>query len=90
MGELLVIFACLNNTGCSETSSQYYSQNPTFQEFVRREETRIKEVLGPTVIQYYAPIIGLALGREATARLSSRFYLTFKSEHSVLIFKQEF
>lgn len=90
MSELLVLFACLNRTGCSETSSQYYIQHPEFQEFVKTKEDRIKEALGPIVTQYMGPIIGAAMGLEATARLSTRFYLTFKLDNQVLLFKQEF
>lgn len=89
MPELLVMFACLNRTGCSETSSQYYVQHPEFQEFVRTQENRIRESVGPIVVQYAAPVMWAAAGQEATTRISTRFYLTFKYDHQVILFKQE-
>lgn len=90
MPEFLVFLACLNNTGCPETSNQYYSQHPELQEFVKTEENKIKEAAGPVAVQYLAPIMWAASGQEATARLSTRLYLTFKLDHQVLLFKQEF
>lgn len=90
MAELLVIFACFNQTGCQETSSQYYSQHPEIQEIVRMRENQIKGMVGPTVIQYWAPAMGAALGFEATARLSTRFYFTVKKDTQILMFKEEF
>ncbi len=90
MAEILVLFACWNNTGCSETSSQYYSSHPEFREFVKDKENRIKEAAGPLITEYAAPILWAAAGQEATTRLSTRFYLTFRLEHQVLMFRQEF
>lgn len=87
--ELLVLFACLNKTGCSETSSQYYSQHPELQEFVKDSENRIKDAAGPIMTQYGAPLIWAASGQEATTRLSTRFYLTFSVNTQILKFKQE-
>lgn len=90
MAELLVLFACINNAGCSETSSQYYVQNPEFREIVTRNETRVREALGPIITQYAAPLAWAAAGKEATTRLSTSFYMTFKMDHQTLLFKREF
>lgn len=89
MSELLVLFACLNNVGCSETSSQYYVQHKELQEFVAKEERQIKEE-APILTQYVLPILGIGLGREASIRLSTRFYLTGQLTRQQLVFKQEF
>lgn len=90
MPELLVLFACANHTGCSETSSQYYIQHPEFREFVETQGNRIKEAVPAIVTEYMAPVLWAAAGQEATTRISTRFYLTFKLDRQVLMFKQEF
>lgn len=90
MAELLVLFACLNNTGCSETSSQYYNQNPEFRELMDLREYQIKKAVGPVVTQYWAPIMWAAAGQQSTIRLSGRFYIDFKISNQVLMFKEEF
>ena len=88
--EALVIYTCLMSKGCSETSSQYYQTHPQFREFVEVEERRVKEALGPTVIQYWGPFIWAASGQEATIRTSENFYLTFKKETGMITFKRGF
>lgn len=90
MAELLVLFACLNNTGCQETSSQYYQQHQEFRELVATEENRIKQAAGPLLTQYGGPILLAASGREATTRLTTRLYLTFSLNKQILLFKEEF
>jgi hypothetical protein len=90
MAELLVLFACLNNTGCSETSSQYYSQHPEFQEFVKTQENNIKQAVGPIITQYGFPIMYAAAGKEATIRLSKTFYFTGSIQKQAVLFKYEF
>ena len=85
-----MIFACLNHSGCSETSSQYYSQHPEFQEFVKTQENRIKEAVGPIVIEYWAPLMWFAAGQEATTRLSTHFYFTGKPNNGMVQYKKEF
>jgi hypothetical protein len=84
------LLACLKQTGCSETSSQYYATHPEFQEFVKTEENKIRQAVGPMVVQYWAPVLWAAAGQEATVRLSTRFYLNFKLNTQVIAFKQEF
>jgi hypothetical protein len=90
MEELLVAVACLNAKGCPETSSLYYERSPQLQEFVLKQEYNLKAAVGPIITQYGAPIIWLASGREATARLTSDFFITCKTDAMLLQYKYSF
>ena len=90
MAELLTLFACINNTGCSATSGQYYNTHPMFQEFVKDETNHIKQAVGPIVTEYWAPVLWAAAGKEGTIRLTKSFSLGFKIDNQVLMFKRDF
>lgn len=90
MGEMLVLFACLNNTGCTETSSLYYEQNPDLKELVYKYEDKVKAAAGPLVVQYVAPLTWVATGHDATARLSTHFFITCKKDANIVQFKYDF
>lgn len=90
MPELLTLFACINATGCSQTSSQYYATHLVFQEFVRTQENRVKEALPTVVTEYWAPVVWIAAGRESTVRLTRDFSMSFRLNNQVLMFKKDF
>ncbi len=90
MPELLTIFACLSNNGCSETSNQYYATHPVFAEFVKTEENRVKEALPVVVTEYWVPVVWVSAGRESTVRLTRDFSLSFSINKQVLRYGWEF
>lgn len=62
MQELLVVLACLTSKGCSETSGAYYQAHPELQEMVKMNERRVKNFVGPIVVESVAPVFFLAQG----------------------------
>lgn len=90
MGELLVIFSCINNAGCSETSSLYFDQHPGVQEFIKKEERIAKDMAGPVITEYFAPFIAYATGRAGTIGLYRYVYLNISCDKQELMFKKEF
>lgn len=55
--EALVIFSCVNNTGCSQTSDLYYKHNPQVYEEIKIHERRAVKFIGPNVIRFVGPLI---------------------------------
>lgn len=88
--EALVIFACVNSTGCSETSSQYYATHPEFRSFVEYEEKRIRNYVGPQVLDTVGPVLFVVAGGTGTIRLNQYFGLQFSRSNGTLTFKKEF
>ncbi len=92
--ELLVIFACVNSTGCSETSSAYYNIHPEIQQMV--EETgehiriRAEKYVGPIVIQTVGPMIYAAAGGTGTIRFSKNISVQGNKKDLKLTFGMEF
>ena len=89
MAELLTLFACINGTGCSETSSLYYSQHPAFSNFMKEYETKAKDMAGPILVNAstYALILG---GQKSTFKLTGDIYLDYSLGKQALVFRREF
>jgi hypothetical protein len=88
--EALVIFACLNSTGCGPTSSHYYNTNPAVREVVERHEKNIEKFLGPTVVTTVGPFLYAAAGGTGTIHLNKYFNLQLSKQVGILIFSKEF
>lgn len=90
MEEILVITACLYQKGCPETASHLYNQRPQLQEFVMKTEARAKEVAGPLVTSYVAPVFVFAAGGTGTLNLYRNVSLKYNRSTFEMIFKKEF
>lgn len=90
MAELLVLFACINSTGCPETSSLYYDQHPAFRQELALREGELERELGTFTVQYAAPILGVAAGRQYTAKIYNNLYFGFNKNFETLTFRREF
>lgn len=90
LAEALVIFSCVNSTGCKETSAQYYSTHPELKEMVEHNEYKIKKYLGPTIIQVYGPMIYVVAGGTGTVRLNKFFSLQLSSQKTAVLFSKDF
>jgi hypothetical protein len=88
--ELLVIFACLNSTGCTETSGHYYNTHPQVQEIVKKSEKMVKHYVGPRVIESVGPVLMVAAGGSGTIRLNRNFSLQGNKNNVTLGFTWEF
>ncbi len=74
--EALVIFSCLNNTGCSEAGANYYSKHKSLQEQVQEDEKQIKNIVNPFIVDYILPIAATAAGASYNIKLNKE--CTFK------------
>ncbi len=90
LSEALVIFACVNSTGCSETSSHYYNTHPEIREIVKYNEKRIERFIEPTFIQVTGPIMFAAAGGTGTVRLNRYFSLQMNTKKGILMFNKDF
>ena len=91
MQELLVVFACLNSTGCSETSNAYYQAHPEFQEMLRVNERRLKNFVGPTIVESSAPFLFVAAGGTGNFKLYGDFSLQIHQyKNTLLLFNKGF
>ena len=90
IAEGLAIFACVNSTGCTETSRHYYNTNPQAQEIVKNSEKLVKRYVGPVVIETAGPILAFAAGATGTVRLHKYLSLQVSRERATLGFSMEF
>ena len=89
LSEALVIFACINSTGCSETSSHYYNTHPEVREIVQKHEKLAEKYIGPVVIQTVGPILYIASGGTGTIRLSRNWSLQLSRGNGTLAYRLE-
>lgn len=87
--EALVLFACLNSTGCSETSTHYYNTHPEVREMIQKNEQKIERFIGPTLIQTLGPVLYIAAGKSGTMRINKYLSLQLSSQTSTLVFNKE-
>lgn len=90
LSEALVIFACVNSTGCSPTSSLYYNTHPELKEFVDKTQIKVVEFVGPMTIQTLGPVLYMAAGGTGTVRLDKYFSLQLKSNKAGILFGKDF
>lgn len=88
--EALVIFACINSTGCKETSTQYYSTHPEVKQMIERQERKVKEFVGPYLVEAIGPVLFVAVGGTGTVRLYKNWSLQISEETSMLSFRKDF
>ena len=69
MTEFLVIMACLNGKGCSETSNAYYQAHPELREMVQEQEKRVKDYCGPIIVEVAGPFLFIAAGGTGNFKL---------------------
>jgi hypothetical protein len=90
MEETLVVVACLYQKGCSESASVYYKSRPALQEFVLKVENRAKATVGPTLLNYGAPILVFAAGGQGSLQVSKNVSIKVSKEFTDLTFKKDF
>ena len=88
--ELLVVLACLNSKGCSETSGHYYNTHPEVKELVKEGKDSINAVLGRKFVDIVGPFILVTAGGSGTIRISKGLSLQGNKEKTVLNLTWEF
>jgi len=78
MMEFLVLVACMNGKGCSQTSNAYYKAHPELQEMVRKNEEKIKDYCGPIIVEAAAPVAFVAAGGTGNFKIYKNLSLEVK------------
>ena len=88
MLEALTIFSCINNSGCETTAQAYYASHPSLKELVDNVEVQVREVAGSYVVEYAAPVLATAAGKDVVIKLNRNF--SIKLNENKLIYNKEF
>jgi len=83
--EVLVILACVTGKGCAETSTSYYNTSPALRDLVKDNEVKVRQVLGPYVVEYVVPVMGLGVGSSSYIKINKNF--STKLENNVVYLK---
>lgn len=87
IAEALVIFACVNNTGCTETSNQYFRQNPDLKQIIDKDTQELKDYIGPKFVDNVGPFLFIAAGGSGTIKLNKYFSLQASQSSATLSFR---
>lgn len=77
--EFLVVLACLSDKGCSPTSTAYYHARPEVKEMIELQERRIKQWVGPQIVERAAPFVFIAAGGTGNFKLYKNLSLEIKN-----------
>lgn len=86
LAEALVLFACVNNTGCSDTSNLYFGQNPQVKRLIDQDLSQAREFVGPKVVDVIGPFLFLAAGGVGVIKLNQSFSVNGNKTGATLIF----
>jgi len=86
MPELLVLFACLNNIGCQETSVQYNVYNPYPATVITN---RVIALTPPPVLQV-APLLNMVREKKYFLPVGLKYGIIVEDRHTVLTFNHSF
>lgn len=88
--ELLVMLACAQNSGCTETTNAYYATNPAVKERIKHGERKVKTLAGPTAVAL-SPIVIFTVKKQATINLNKYFSLQIdRKQDSIILLKFSF
>lgn len=91
MQEILVVIACLSGKGCNETSNAYYQAHPELRKMVEMNEKKLKNFVGPIVVESAAPIAFVVAGGTGNFKLYGNFSVEIKQyTQPMLIFSKGF
>ncbi len=86
MQELLLFFACLNNTGCSESLTAYKQYNPEIVAYYESQAKRIEAQVPTVVKNYVAPVATIGLGGAGAFQLHKNYVLKIERTQLSLIY----
>ena len=90
MGETLLIFACLNGSGCAETSQTYAFYNPEVLNNVNKIQRTVESHLNPIIIQKLVPFYAVLYSKKLNINLYNGLNLELKENLTTLIFNKTF
>lgn len=86
IAEALVIFACVNSSGCQETSSLYFSQHPDVREMIEKKAMKAKDLIGPKFVDTVGPFLFVAAGGTGVVKFDKYFSMSLKKDSGTLLF----
>jgi hypothetical protein len=86
LAEALVIFACVNNTGCPDTSNLYFSQNPQIKSMIDKDAMELRQFVGPKIVDIVGQFLFLAAGGNGVIRLDKNLSLNANKSGGMLVF----
>lgn len=86
LAEALVIFACVNNSGCSDTSNLYFGQNPQIKSIIDMDAKEIRQFIGPKIVDVFGPFLFLAAGGNGVIKFNENFSLNANKSGGVVVF----
>jgi hypothetical protein len=91
IAEFLLVFACTNgHPGCTETSNQYFAENPKLKQYFDTKAEKTRQYLGPTLVDTLGPVLFVASGGRGTVNLGHHFSLQFTKGDGRLSFRWDF
>ncbi len=90
MAELLVLLACLKNSGCNEASTAYYVYKPEVRQQLDVLERKARYIIGDGLATYAAPILVYGAGGTASFRVVGHINFQVSSTSKNLIFERNF
>ncbi len=88
--EALVIFACVNNTGCTESTGIYFSQHPEVKKTIEDKAENARQIIGPRIIDSVGPFIYVVAGGTGTIHIDKYFSLQIRKDSSILSYHLDF
>jgi len=88
--EALVIFACINNTGCTETSNQYFIYRPDVKRYIDHTGETARQFIGPKIVDTVGPALFVVAGGRGTIKLSQYWSLQFSKQDGIISFRVDF
>jgi hypothetical protein len=83
--ETIVIFSCLYNVGCNDTSSYYANYNPDTKKQFELIESRINNKLNKKFKNNIIPVLLVLKNRQINININSNMILNISSNNSLLL-----
>jgi hypothetical protein len=87
LAESLVVLACLQQTGCSETASQYKVYNPLPFEVTEQYTQKLTKAV---LFNYWGPALGYVTGRSGSISLYGPLRLNLNQKYTELLLRIEY
>ena len=88
--EALVIFACVNSSGCPETSSLYFSYRPEVKKVIDIKAKQARNLVGPRTVDTIGPLLFYVAGGTGNINLHRHLNLQISREKGILVFNWTF
>lgn len=85
--EAIVLSACLEKSGCSQSMDAYYKSKPEIGVAVKKSERIVKNTVGEDTVRYTFPVIAAVASKEATVKLGHGFSIKLGPDQGAIMLK---